>query len=141
MATLRRAIAVRIARNVSENGAPGEIRTPDPQIRSLVLIRSKRAFIKYIDELYVRCAVHSPCNKKIFARRLFRFAIYLLISMACGGRTRAPTSDPLIKSQLFYQRPLHPRSLSRCRTPLPCLSPKTIYRSAQFSCCGAQYEV
>jgi hypothetical protein len=36
MATLRRAIAVRIARNVSENGAPGEIRTPDPQIRSLV---------------------------------------------------------------------------------------------------------
>ena len=37
MATLRRAIAVRIARNISENGAPGEIRTPDPQIRSLVL--------------------------------------------------------------------------------------------------------
>jgi hypothetical protein len=36
MATLRRAIAVRIARNVSENGAPEEIRTPDPQIRSLV---------------------------------------------------------------------------------------------------------
>jgi hypothetical protein len=32
---LRRAIAVRIARNVSENGAPERIRTADPQIRSL----------------------------------------------------------------------------------------------------------
>jgi hypothetical protein len=31
-----RAIAVRIARNVSENGAPERIRTADPQIRSLV---------------------------------------------------------------------------------------------------------
>ena len=28
---------MRIARNVSENGAPEEIRTPDPQIRSLML--------------------------------------------------------------------------------------------------------
>ena len=37
MATLRRAIAVRIARNVSKNGAPERIRTADPQIRSLVL--------------------------------------------------------------------------------------------------------
>jgi hypothetical protein len=36
MATLRRAIAVRIARDVSENGAPERIRTADPQIRSLV---------------------------------------------------------------------------------------------------------
>jgi hypothetical protein len=45
--TLRRAIAVRIARNVSENGAPGEIRTPDPQIRSLVLDQLKRAFVAY----------------------------------------------------------------------------------------------
>jgi len=35
--TLCRAIAVRIARNVSETGAPEEIRTPDPQIRSLLL--------------------------------------------------------------------------------------------------------
>jgi hypothetical protein len=32
---------VRIARNVSENGAPEEIRTPDPQIRSLVLYPSE----------------------------------------------------------------------------------------------------
>jgi hypothetical protein len=32
-----RAIAVRIARDVSKNGAPEEIRTPDPQIRSLGL--------------------------------------------------------------------------------------------------------
>jgi hypothetical protein len=31
-----RAIAVRIARDVSKNGAPEEIRTPDPQIRSLI---------------------------------------------------------------------------------------------------------
>jgi hypothetical protein len=36
MSTLRRAIAVRIARNVSKNGAPERIRTADPQIRSLV---------------------------------------------------------------------------------------------------------
>jgi hypothetical protein len=35
MGTLCRAITVRIARNDHENGAPGEIRTPDPQIRSL----------------------------------------------------------------------------------------------------------
>ena len=33
--TLCRAIAVRIARNVSETGAPERIRTADPQIRSL----------------------------------------------------------------------------------------------------------
>jgi hypothetical protein len=32
--TFGRAIAVRIARNVSETSAPEEIRTPDPQIRS-----------------------------------------------------------------------------------------------------------
>ena len=37
MGTLSRAITVRIARNDHENGAPGEIRTPDPQIRSLML--------------------------------------------------------------------------------------------------------
>ena len=28
-------------------GAPEEIRTPDPQIRSLVLIRSKRSFVMF----------------------------------------------------------------------------------------------
>jgi hypothetical protein len=42
---LCRAIPVRIARHVSENGAPEEIRTPDPQIRSLVLNRFKLAFV------------------------------------------------------------------------------------------------
>ena len=42
MGTLRRAIAVRIARNVSENGAPELIRTADPQIRSLVLYPAER---------------------------------------------------------------------------------------------------
>jgi hypothetical protein len=82
---------VRIARDVSENGAPERIRTADPQIRSLVLIRPTK--------LFVRRAVHSPCNPKIFARRLLRFVIYLFISMDYGGRTRARTWDPLIKSQ------------------------------------------
>ena len=39
--------AVRFARDFCENGAPGEIRTPDPQIRSLVPIQlsSRRAAI------------------------------------------------------------------------------------------------
>jgi hypothetical protein len=46
--------------------------------------------------------VHSPCNARIFARRLLKFEIYLLISDAYGGRTRSRTRDPLIKSQLFY---------------------------------------
>jgi len=39
-----RAIAVRIARNVYENGAPERIRTADPQIRSLGL-RLGRTFL------------------------------------------------------------------------------------------------
>jgi hypothetical protein len=72
-------------------GAPEEIRTPDPQIRSLVLIRSTK--------LFVLRAVHSPCNPNIFARRLLRFVIYLFISIGFGGRNRARTCDPLIKSQ------------------------------------------
>ena len=42
MGTLRRAITVRIARNVSENGAPERIRTADSQIRSLVLYPAER---------------------------------------------------------------------------------------------------
>ena len=39
--------AVRFARDVSETGAPEEIRTPDPQIRSLVI---------YTAELPAQCA-------------------------------------------------------------------------------------
>ena len=31
--------AVRFARDITQTGAPGEIRTPDPQIRSLVLFQ------------------------------------------------------------------------------------------------------
>jgi hypothetical protein len=46
--------------------------------------------------------VHSPCNARIFARRLLKFEIYLLISDAYGGRTRARTWDPLIKSQIAF---------------------------------------
>ena len=53
MGTLRRAIAVRIARNVSENGAPEEIRTPDPQIRSLEI---------FFDNPHYFCKPTPPCT-------------------------------------------------------------------------------
>jgi hypothetical protein len=40
-----------------------------------------------------------PCIRREMREYLLKFEIYLLISDAYGGRTRARTWDPLIKSQ------------------------------------------
>src|SRR5450759_1047838 len=79
---------------------------------------------------YLALAVTTDCRRRAFGTSLEPFwgAIYLsqvddaerckIFNELCGGRNRARTCDPLIKSQPLFQRPLHPRSLSRCRTPL-----------------------
>jgi hypothetical protein len=71
MGTFRRAIAVRFAREMPDTGAPEGIRTPDPQIRSLV------GTIKIIRVRYRRgglCVPKTSCGDDFsFGRRNSQF--------------------------------------------------------------------
>src|SRR5579862_6993051 len=75
----------------SQDGAPGEIRTPDPQVRSLVL---------YPTELRARAVVTQSCQDKVAEREGFEPSIRLLAlySLSRGAPSSTRPSLPCAES-------------------------------------------